>query len=223
MLPYFVSPGLILCETYSGRCSGRGACPWQGSGLGIITREPLPRWCKRGEHLRAASLDPLWNHFQVQHPSCVPGEEPLHSWTRQCMAFPTQTPSQGQTLPSTGWLPATAEFPYRESSVIFLHLRCHNSSFPSSVSFSTSWLHYHLLRWQCTLISFYYPGSGHAVALQLTLLADRDSTYDLFRGTVTLLFSFQMEVHLVIISNHSRMLHTFYCQLIPTFVWWPFK
>ena len=45
------------------------------------------------------------------------------------------------------------------------------------------------------------------MALQLTLLADGDSTYDLFRGTVTLLFSFQMEVHLVIISNHSRVVN----------------
>ena len=45
------------------------------------------------------------------------------------------------------------------------------------------------------------------MALQLTLLVDRDSTYDLLRGTVTLLFSLQMEVHLVIISNHSRMVN----------------
>ena len=149
----------------------------------------------------------LWNHFHVEHHHvylgrrlCTPGPDGER-------LFQHRPPSRGQTPPGTGRRLTAAEFPYGESSVIFLHTRCHNSSFPSSVSSFACWLRCRLLRWQCTLTPFYYPGSDHAMALQLTLLVDRDSTDDLLRGTVTLLFSLQMEVHLVIICNHSRMVN----------------
>lgn len=122
------------------RVSLAGVGAWryhQGASSSMVQKGWAFEGCQPGPSLKS---------LPSPTPSCVPGEEPPHSWTRQWTAFPAQTPSRGQTPPSTGWLLATAEFPYQESSVIFLHIRCHNSSFPSSVSFSTSWLHYRLLR-----------------------------------------------------------------------------